>query len=203
MVVTHNPVSKHLSEENVPNISPSAFVHPQAFVCGKVYLGKKVFVAPFASVRADEGSPFYLDDETNVQDGVILHALETFDEKGNQVDKHLIEYEGKKYSIYIGKRVSLAHQAQIHGPSLVEDDTFVGMQAFVFKSRVGKGCVIEPGAKVIGVTVPPGRFVPTGMVLNTQDDADNLPEIFEDYPLAGLNKDVVKINTELASSYNR
>jgi carbonic anhydrase/acetyltransferase-like protein (isoleucine patch superfamily) len=203
MVVTHNPTSQHLKDEKVPNVSTSAFIHPQAFVCGNVHLGREVFVAPFASVRADEGSPFFIDDETNIQDGVVLHALETFHDDGRPADKNLVEYNGKKYSIFIGKRVSLAHQSQVHGPALIEDDTFVGMQAFVFKSRIGSGCVVEPGAKVIGVTVPTGRYVPTGMILNDQADADALPEITEDYPLVGLNKDVVKVNRELARTYNR
>lgn len=201
MVITHNPVSKHLPTEKNPNVTPSAFVHEQAFVCGDVFLGKDVFVAPFASVRADEGSPFHIDDEANIQDGVILHALETCDESGNQIEEHLIKYGGKKYSIYVGKRVSLAHQAQIHGPSLIEDDTFIGMQAFIFKSHIGKGCVIEPGAKVVGVKIPAGRFVPTGMILNRQEDADSLPKITDDYSLKKLNDDVVKVNTELARVY--
>jgi carbonic anhydrase/acetyltransferase-like protein (isoleucine patch superfamily) len=38
----------------------------------------------------------------------------------------------------------------------VDDDVFIGMQAMVFKARIGAGCVVEPAAKVIGVTVPAG-----------------------------------------------
>jgi carbonic anhydrase/acetyltransferase-like protein (isoleucine patch superfamily) len=203
MVITHNPRAKHLSEEKAPQLATSTFVHPQAFVCGDVYIGENVFVAPFASIRADEGSPFYIDDESNVQDGVVMHALETFDEKGAQIDKHLVDVGGKKYAIYISKHVSLAHQSQVHGPSYVGPETFVGMQAFVFKSRVGKNCVIEPGAKVIGVTVADKRYVPAGMVVNTQNDADNLPEITDGYPLKELNNDVLEVNIELAKAYSK
>ncbi|MED0773200.1 hypothetical protein P4T16_14285 [Bacillus siamensis] len=34
-----------------------------------------VYVGPNAAVRADEGTPFYIGSNTNLQDGVILHGL--------------------------------------------------------------------------------------------------------------------------------
>ena len=124
-----------------PDIDPSAYVHPLAAVIGAVHLGKRVMVSPAASVRGDEGQAIWVGDEANVQDGVVLHALETFSH-GAPVEKNLVEVDGKKYSVHVGERVSLAHQAQVHGPSSVGDDTFVGMQALVFKAQVGKDCVI-------------------------------------------------------------
>lgn len=33
------------------------------------------FVAPNATIRADEGTPFHIGSNTNIQDGVILHGL--------------------------------------------------------------------------------------------------------------------------------
>ena len=96
----------------------------------------------------------------------------------------------------------LAHQSQVHGPALVEDDTFIGMQALVFKSTIGKGVVIEPGAIVVGVKVAACRYVPTGTILTKQSDADALPEITESYPFREINKAVVHVNTQLADGYN-
>ena len=110
---------------------------------------------------------------------------------------------GKDYAVYIGNRVSLAHQAQIHGPALVGDDTFVGMKALLFRAKVGKKCVIEPGAIVMGVTVADGRYVPAGSVLNAQVAADVLPIINETYSFKDLNKGVVDVNTSLAHGYNK
>ncbi len=75
------------------------------------------------------------------------------------------------------------------------------MKAFVFRARVGKGCVIEPGATVMGVQVPDGRYVPAGQVVRTQEAADALPAVTEDYPLAKLNRGVVHVNVELARAY--
>lgn len=184
-----------------PTVDVTAYIHPQAAVIGNVYLGKRVMVAPQAAIRGDEGQPIYISDDANVQDGVVLHALET-EHGGHVVDKNLMDVDGKKFAVWIGKRVTMAHQSQVHGPAVVGDNTFVGMQALIFKARVGKNCVLEPRALLLGVTVPDGRYVPTGMVVTKQADANNLPEITDDYPFKTLNDGVIHVNTHLAEGYN-
>jgi carbonic anhydrase/acetyltransferase-like protein (isoleucine patch superfamily) len=159
-------------------------------------------VSPFASVRGDEGQPLFIGNDSNVQDGVIIHALETF-HHGKPKESNLVEADGKKYAVYVGSRVSLAHQAQIHGPTFVGDDTFVGMKSLVFKSRVGSGCVIEPGCILMGVVVPSGRYVPAGSTLTDQKQADALPAITDSYPMKDLNAGVVHVNTNLAIEYKK
>ncbi len=183
-----------------PTIDPSTYVHPLAAVIGNVILGKNIMVSPTACVRGDEGQPLRVGDDSNVQDGVIIHALET-EEHGKPVESNLYEVNGRKYAVYVGNRVSLAHQVQIHGPAVVGDDTFVGMKALVFKSSVGSRCVIEPGVILMGVSIPGNRYVPAGSVITSQADADMLPEITDDYPLKNMNKGVVHVNTSLAKGY--
>jgi len=183
-----------------PVIGSGTFVHPLAAVIGNVILGNNVMVAPTACVRGDEGQPLHVGDDTNVQDGVVIHALET-ELDGKPVEKNQVEVGGKKYAVYVGNRVSLAHQAQIHGPAVVMDNTFVGMKVLVFKSVVGKNCVIEPGVILMGVKVADGRFVPVGSVIKTQDEADALPLITADYPLKDMNKGVLHVNKALAKGY--
>ena len=183
-----------------PVIDPSSYVHPLAAVIGNVILGKNIMVSPTASVRGDEGQPLYIGDDSNVQDGVVIHALET-EQDGKPVEKNLFEVNGKKYAVYVGNRVSLAHQVQIHGPAVVMDNTFVGMKVLVFKSVVGQNCVIEPGVILMGVKVADGRYVPVGSVIKTQADADLLPSIGPDYPLKDMNKGVLHVNKALAKSY--
>jgi len=34
-------------------------------------------VSPMASIRGDEGMPVYIGNDSNVQDGVVIHGLET------------------------------------------------------------------------------------------------------------------------------
>ena len=183
-----------------PLIDPSTYIHPLAAVIGNVILGKNIMVSPMASIRGDEGQPLYVGDNSNVQDGVVIHALET-ELNGKPVEKNLYEVDGTKYAVYVGSRVSLAHQVQIHGPAVVMDDTFVGMKSLVFRSSVGKQCVLEPGVILMGVSVPDGRYVPAGSVIRTQEQADQLPAITDDYPMKSLNKGVVHVNTALAKGY--
>ena len=201
-MIHKNVVTDFSPKESFPVIDASAYIHPLAAVIGNVTVGRRVMVSPFASIRGDEGQAIVVSDNANVQDGVVLHALET-ELNGQPVEKNLVEVDGKKYAVYVGRRVSLAHQVQIHGPACVGDDTFVGMQSLVFKATVGSGCVVEPGCIVMGVKVPDGRYVPAGTVLKKQEDADNLPAITADYPMKDLNKGVVHVNTALADGYNK
>ena len=199
-MIEKNVVTDFSARITEPVIDPTTYVHPLAAVIGNVILGKHIMVSPMASIRGDEGQPLYIGDHSNVQDGVVIHALET-ELDGKPVEKNLYEVSGRKYAVYVGNRVSLAHQVQIHGPAVVMDDTFVGMKTLVFRSSVGKQCVIEPGVILMGVSVPDGRYVPAGSVIKTQEQADHLPVITDDYPMKTLNKGVVHVNTALAKGY--
>lgn len=199
-MIEKNVVTDFCGQASEPVIDASTYVHPLAAVIGNVILGKNIMVSPMASVRGDEGQPLHVGDDSNIQDGVVIHGLET-EMKGKPVTKNIYEIDGRSYGVYVGCRVSLAHQVQIHGPAVVSDDTFVGMKSLVFKSFVGKGCVIEPGAIVMGVTVADGRYVSAGSIVRSQEEADALPEITEDYPFKDMNKGVIHVNTSLARQY--
>ncbi|HET58422.1 MAG TPA: carbonic anhydrase [Deltaproteobacteria bacterium] len=188
------------SAVSYPEIEPSTYVHPSAVVIGNVRLGKNILVSPTASIRGDEGQPIYIGDDSNVQDGVIIHALETENE-GRLIMENSFEVAGARYAVYIGCSVSLAHQVQVHGPAVIGDDTFVGMKSLVFKSRVGRGCVLEPCVMLMGVEVSDGRYVPAGSFVKTQDDADRLPLITDEYSMKDMNRNVVRVNRELARAY--
>ena len=200
--IRENPVTPWNSKPTAPVIDSTAYVDPQASVIGNVTIGANVMISPMASIRSDEGMPILVGNDSNVQDGVVLHALETIDEEGNPVEKNLVEVGGEKYAVYIGENVSLAHQSQIHGPASVGNDTFIGMQAFVFKAKVGNNCVLEPTSAAIGVTIPDGRYIPAGTVITSQAEADKLPEITEDYAYRHTNEAVVYVNVNLAEGYN-
>ncbi|MCU0701465.1 MAG: SulP family inorganic anion transporter [Myxococcaceae bacterium] len=172
-----------------PLIPATAFVHPQASVIGQVVLGDNVHIAAGSSVRADEGTPFFIGDNSNVQDGVVLHALK---------EKH-VQVGQEKWAIYVGRNVSMAHDALVHGPCYVGDDTFIGFKAVVHDAVVGRGCFIGIGAVVVGVTVPDGRFVPHGHIVDTADKVDGLPLVSE--AQHHFNEDVVDVNRGLAAAY--
>jgi carbonic anhydrase/acetyltransferase-like protein (isoleucine patch superfamily) len=201
-MIHENGVTDFCPKAFSPQIQSTAFVHPLAAVIGHVVIGGRVFVAPFASIRGDEGHPLHVGDEANVQDGVVIHALVT-ERRGKRTEDNLVTVGGKKYAVYIGNRVSLAHQAQIHGPAFVGEGTFVGMKALVFKASVGKNCVLEPGCLLMGVRIEDGRYVPAGTVVREQAQADKMPVITDQYPLSGMNEKVVNVNTRLAEGYHR
>jgi carbon dioxide concentrating mechanism protein CcmM len=174
----------------VPRISETAYISPNATVIGNVYIGDRVYVGPGASIRGDEGMPIYIGDDSNVQDGVIIHALK---------DKY-VKVEGKKYAVYIGKEVSCAHGSIIHGPCAIGDRSFIGFNATVFKAIIGEDCVVLHHALVTNnVKVPDGKYVPMGAVIDAQGLADALLDITKD--LARLKEEVVKVNKELAEGY--
>ena len=201
-MIHKSAVTKFCAEAYMPEIDKSACIHPLAAVIGHVKVGKRVMVAPFASIRGDEGRPIFVGDESNVQDGVVIHGLAT-EMQGRPIRNNQVEVAGHRFSVYVGKRVSLAHKVQIHGPAFVGDHTFVGMKSLVFKATVGSGCVIEPGCIVMSVSIGDGRFVPAGTVLKEQKAAEALPKITDDYPLKNINEAVVRVNTWLADGYKK
>ncbi len=200
--VEPNAETAFTPQVSTPALHQHDFIHPLAAVIGAVELGDDVFVAPGASIRGDEGQPIHVGAGSNVQDGVVIHALETF-ESGHAIEANLVHVGGRAYAVHIGDDVSVAHQAQVHGPAAIGDRTFVGMQSLVFRAVVGHDCVLEPRALVMGVTVAPGRYVPAGMVVRTQSEADALPTIDASYPFAHLNEGVLHVNHALAEAYER
>ena len=81
-MIHKNPKTPFADKEVLPEINETAFIHPLAAVIGNVTIGKKVRVSPFASVCGDEGQPLFVGDDSNVQDGAVIHALETDRETG-------------------------------------------------------------------------------------------------------------------------
>lgn len=180
------------SAEALPRINPTSYISPQATVIGQVMIGNHVFVAPFASVRGDEGGPIMISDDSNIQDGVIIHAL-----KGQTV-----EVAGGRYAVYIGRSVSLAHRAIVHGPVAIGDNTFIGFGATVFQAQLGRDVAVLHHAVVTGgVSIPDGRLVRVGAVIESQDQADALPPVPESYRI--LQTSVVRVNRELAAGYRQ
>ncbi len=116
------------------------FIHPDAIVLGDVVLGRDASVWPAAVLRADS-ERITIGDETNVQDGSVIHV-----DPGAPCN--------------IGARVTIGHRAVVHGAT-VEDDCLIGMGSIVMNHAVvGMGSVVGAGAVVPeGMKVPPGSVV--------------------------------------------
>ena len=119
--------------EKRPEIASTAFVHPQASVIGDVKIGERVFIAPMASIRGDRGR-IEIGDETNVQDGAVIHSDQAFVTK-------------------IGSRVNIGHNATIHA-QCIEDYAAIGMGAvLMIGSKVAEGTMIANSALLHNKTV--------------------------------------------------
>jgi carbonic anhydrase len=189
--VGYNPPTSVNPFPRFPSIHSSAFLSPFTFVVGDVTIQENTYVGPFVSIRADEGTPFYIGRNSNLQDGVILHGLKN----------KYFEKDNKKYSIYIGNRVSCAHGALVHGPCRVDDEVFIGFKAIVYNAIIGGGSFISSGAVVTnGVVLKPNSFVPPGANIDTQEKANVLatvPKTEEEFA-----KEVQRVNSEFPSAYS-
>ncbi len=181
------PWSRDLAE---PKIDSSAYVHSFSRLIGDVRVGANVFIAPGSSIRADEGTPFYIGENTNIQDGVVIHGLE----KGRVTGD-----DSKEYSVWIGKNTCITHMALIHGPAYVGDECFIGFRSTVFNAKVGDGCIVMMHALIQDVEIPPGKYIPSGAVITNQQQADRLPEV-QDSDRA-FEHHVVQINEALLAGY--
>ncbi|MEZ5135940.1 MAG: gamma carbonic anhydrase family protein, partial [Acidimicrobiales bacterium] len=58
--------------DKVPDIDPTAYVHPDATVIGGVTIGAQASIWPGAVLRGDDGE-IHIGARTSIQDGSVLH----------------------------------------------------------------------------------------------------------------------------------
>jgi SulP family sulfate permease len=120
---------------------------------------------------------------------VIIHALK---------DKK-IRVGAEDWAVYVGRNVSMAHGAIVHGPCYIGDDTFIGFKATVHDSIVGSRCFVGIGAVVVGVEIPDGKHVPHGAIVDSADKVARLGDASAQH--AHFNEEVVEVNRGLAAAY--
>ncbi len=182
------PWSQNLAE---PKIHNTAYVHAFSNIIGDVRIGENVMIAPGISIRADEGNPFSIGSNTNIQDGAVIHGLEQGRVTGD---------DGTPYSVWIGNNSSITHMALIHGPAYVGNDCFIGFRSTVFNATVGHGCVVMMHALIQDVKIPPGKYVPSGAIITSQQQADRLSEVQPDDKKFAAH--IISINDSLRSGYH-
>lgn len=166
-----------------PRIARSAFISESADIMGDVVIEDDVFVAPHATIRADEpGSKVIVRSGSNVQDNCVIHSL-----AGTTAE--------------VGSHSTLAHGCIVHGPCMIGERCFLGFGTIVFQSRLGEGCFIMHRAVVHKADIPPGSFVGLGQIVDSTEAAGTLegvPGSFADFAAK-----VVEANLLLAREYGR
>ena len=138
-----------------PVFGKNCFLADNATVVGEVVMGDNCTVWFNAVIRGDVHY-IKIGNDTNIQDGAIIHCT----------------YQ--KAFTEIGSRVSIAHNAIVHG-CVIEDEVLIGMGAIVMDAaKISRGAVIAAGAIVLpGTVVPPGTVwagVPARQVKETGEE---------------------------------
>ena len=111
-----------------PQLADGAWAAPSADLIGDVRLGAGASVWFGAVIRADN-TPIVLGEQTNFQNGAIGHS-------------------DPGAPLTIGARVTVGHQAILHGCT-VTDDCLVGMGARVLNGAfLGPECLVGAGALI-------------------------------------------------------
>src|ERR1700760_320070 len=116
------------------------WIAPNATVIGRVTLKRNASVW-FGAVLRGDNEPIVVGEESNVQDGCVLHT-----DAGTPLT--------------IGKAVTVGHLAMLHGCT-IGDNSLIGIGAVVLNgARIGKNCLI--GAKAL---IPEGKEIPDGSLV--------------------------------------
>ena len=155
-----------LEDRRVRLLGEERFIAHNATIIGSVTVGNRCSIWYNAVIRADH-DPISIGDETNVQDGAVLHADPGF-------------------PLTIGRRVIIGHKAMLHGAT-IGDGSLIGINAVVLNgARIGKNCIVGANALVAeGKEIPDGSLVvgsPARMARKVNDqDLANLNEFCDDY----------------------
>ncbi len=137
--------------DRVPDISPDAYVHPDAVVIGDVRIGAGASVWPSAVLRGDYGT-ITVGERTSIQDGTVVHATH---------DKPTV----------IGADCVVGHLAHLEGCT-VEDGCLIGNGSNVLHDVVVRsGAVVGAGAVVSNRTEVPARAMALGVPATMRLDA--------------------------------
>lgn len=171
---------------DLPQVDTSAYIDPSAQIIGNVLIGAGVFVGPCAVIRADEPDaqgkvqPVVIGDESNVQDGVIIHTP-------------------AGCSVTVGQRCALAHGSLVHGPAILGPNCFLGIRAVLIGADLEEGVWVGVGATILEITVPAFFFVPGRSLINTSDKVADLHPV-KDSQQAFLRGQVAT-NLAMANGY--
>lgn len=127
-----------------PHFGAECFIAPNATIVGDVTMGDECSVWFNAVVRGDVHY-IKIGNKVNIQDGAVIHCT----------------YQ--KNPTEIGNRVSIGHNAMVHGCT-VHDDVLIGMGAIVMdRCVIHSNSIIAAGAVVLEGTIVEAGSVYAGI----------------------------------------
>lgn len=114
--------------DSVPDIHPTAYVHPDAVVIGNVRIGEQSSVWPGAVLRGDDGE-IVVGARTSIQDNCVLHTtLEQPTVVGDDcVIGHIVHLEGCtiEANCLVGNGAIVLHRVVVHSGAIVAANAVV------------------------------------------------------------------------------
>lgn len=125
--------------DQIPDIDPTAFVHPDAVVIGSVTIGAESSIWPGAVLRGDDGV-IRIGARTSIQDNSVLHTT--------PADPTVV-----------GDDCVIGHIVHLEGCT-IESGALIGNGSIVLhRALVGSGAIVAANAVVLDDTVvPPGAL---------------------------------------------
>jgi carbonic anhydrase/acetyltransferase-like protein (isoleucine patch superfamily) len=126
-----------------PEVHPTAYLHPDATVIGRVTIGPEASIWPQAVIRGDYGE-IRIGARTSIQDGTVLHTTEEWPTViGDEcVVGHLAHLEG----CTVGNRCLIGSNSVVLNRVVVGDGSLVGAGALVAEDTV-----VPPDHRALGV----------------------------------------------------
>lgn len=147
----NSPMPLYALGNRVPDIHPTAYVHPDAVIIGDVRIGPESSVWPSAVLRGDSNR-ITVGARTSVQDGSAIHCT-------------------PEHETVIGDGCVIGHTVHIEG-CVVEDGALVGSGAVVLpRARIGAGALVAAGAVVPNDVVVPPCALARGVPVKIIEDA--------------------------------
>jgi carbon dioxide concentrating mechanism protein CcmM len=172
-MVAHRTVQSTIQNAIHPSVHPSADVHEFSLLEGDVTIGANAVIAPGTAVTAEPGAAAVaIGAQCVLLPGVIVEGI-----AGAQIVEGGKSGQGRRYSVWVGDRTIIAHKSILHSPAFIDQDCFIGFRSTIFNARLGKGCVVMMHALVQDVEIPPGKCVPSGSIITSQHQADQLPQV--------------------------
>lgn len=123
-----------------PRIGAGCFIAENATIIGDVTIGDNCSIW-FGSVLRGDAGAIIIGNNTNVQDGVVLHSSEGIS------------------TTRIGNNVTIGHNAIVHG-AIIGDNVLIGMGATVLDNAVVEsGTIVAANALVLS-----GRTLESGFI---------------------------------------
>lgn len=131
-------------QRHTPQLASGVYIAPTCSVIGEVSIGANSSVWHGTVIRGDVNS-ISIGEATNIQDLSMLHV------------SHRSEWDPKGAPLIIGSRVTVGHQALLHGCT-IEDECLIGMGSIVMDKAIVKKHVLLAA----GSLVPEGKVLKSG-----------------------------------------